>query len=294
MSPYDGRYLAATLDIADADRSPPDIDWQEHFPGPYEHFTLTLNGRSALGSALAEIGPAAGDEIMIVTTSGSPYISSCVTKEIEKTCSWSRVLGPRTKAILVIHDFGFPATLPADIPAEIPIIEDCAWACVTPDADSRLGQAGDYVIYSFPKSWPMPFGGLLKTRSALQAKSAEKPLSNPAVTVLKRGLRQNFPRRQSIIEARIGNYRLYERLFAAAGFPPYFELKPGTVPHAFVFRLDDEVRAKRAKGFMIAAGVESSVFFGAGGYFLPNHQNLDATAVEYLHRRFLDSWARAA
>ncbi|NQU83220.1 MAG: hypothetical protein HQ536_00765, partial [Parcubacteria group bacterium] len=48
------------------------------------------------------------DEVCIKTTGGSKYISGCVTSAIEQTCKWSQEINERTKAIFVIHEFGFP------------------------------------------------------------------------------------------------------------------------------------------------------------------------------------------
>lgn len=292
LSPYESRYLPEILAV---DPSPPrHFAWGDHFAGRYDGFTLTMNGRSALALALEAIAPGPNDEIMIVTTTGSPYISSCVTREIEKLCKWSRQRSSLTRAVLAIHEFGFPVDLPAALTAGLPVIEDCAWICGSAGPDDPVGQQGDYVIYSFPKTWPMPFGGLLKSRAAVAAGPDQRRISDEATRVLMRGLATHLPQRAAIKQVRRQNYALYTRLFEASGFPPYFELAPEVIPHTFVFRLEDEARAKRAKGYMMAAGIESTVFFGAGGYYLPNHQNMSAASIEYLHHRFLDAWERAA
>jgi len=119
-------------------------------------------------------------------------------------------------------------------------------------------------------------------------------MSDQALRLVRAGVQREGARLGAAIEARRSNYRRYEELFAGSGYAPYFDLKPGIVPHAFVFRLDDEVRGKRVKLALEAANINCSVFFGAGGFYLPNHQNLDEAAIRYLHERFLYTWKNAA
>src|SRR5688500_8114317 len=66
------------------------------------------NARSALWTCLKFLELKQTDEVCIETTSGGPYISSCVTRTIESVCNWSRSVNSKTKLIIVIHEFGFP------------------------------------------------------------------------------------------------------------------------------------------------------------------------------------------
>jgi hypothetical protein len=229
-----------------------------------------------------------------VTTTGSPYISGCVTREIEKLCRWARKPSRATRAVLMIHEFGFPATLPEGLDPKLPIIEDCAWAFGVDDAERAVGSRGDFVVYSLPKALPMPFGGLLRARMPLLRRSNAPILSDQALRMLRGGVHHYGATLREAIDARRNNYQRYEELFAKSGYKPYFDLKPGIVPHAFVFKLEDEVHGKRVKLALEAANINCSVFFGAGGFYLPNHQNLDAAAIHYLHERFLTTWKNAA
>jgi dTDP-4-amino-4,6-dideoxygalactose transaminase len=184
--------------------------------------------------------------------------------------------------------------LPAGLDPELPIIEDCAWAFGTTSLEHDLGLCGHFVVYSLPKVLPMPFGGLLKSRKPLSRRTNEPLLSEAALRLLRGGVQRHAPRLAEASKIRRANYRRYEEFFAKAGYSPYFDMGQGVVPHAFIFKLDDEVRGKRVKEALRAANIDSSVFFGAGGYYLPNHQNLDAAAISYLHERFLHAWSRAA
>lgn len=297
MSPFDARYIETNRSIAQAAGPLRDLDWDRYLPGVYAEFIPTVNGRSALALSLANLELAPNDEVLIVTTSGSPYITACVTQEIEKTCRWSRALGNRTRAALIIHEFGFPATLPPDVAAAaaggLPVIEDCAWAIGCAGPDGRVGQLGDFVVYSFPKTFPMAFGGLLKARAPLRRRAAAARLSEAGRALLLSCAQHYLSELEQSVAVRRANHGQYAALFAEAGFSSYFDLALGAVPHAFVVALDDEDRAKRARAILHARAVRSSVFYGAGGYYLPNHQNMGPSAVEYVHRRFLDAWDQA-
>jgi hypothetical protein len=90
-------------------------------------YTYTLNGREAINLALNHYKLQPDDIVSIFTTSGNLYISSCVTKEIEKFCKWSRVLEKNTKVLFVNHEFGYPYKHLIELKQyNLPIIEDCA------------------------------------------------------------------------------------------------------------------------------------------------------------------------
>jgi perosamine synthetase len=161
MGPYDNAAMAQNFEMARSTDRAPDIDWPRYL-GAGNYFTLTLNGREAISLAIADLGVAADDEILIVTTSGSSYVSGCVTQMISRYCRWSRHRSERTRAIFVIHEFGFPARLDDDLlESGLPIIEDCAYALGSQNEYGTVGRRGEYVIYSFAKAFPMAYGGLL-------------------------------------------------------------------------------------------------------------------------------------
>src|SRR5262249_50961410 len=147
------------------------------------------NGRTALALALAEIAPGKDDEILIVTTTGSPYISGCVTREIEKLCRWARKPSAATRAVLVIHEFGYPAGLPSGLDPKIPVIEDCAWAFGVDFPALQVGARGDFAIYSLPKALPMPFGGLLRAKKPLRGSTPA--ISDEALRMLRGGVQHH-------------------------------------------------------------------------------------------------------
>lgn len=287
MSPFDTGFLEANRRIVEADPSDAEPAWSPLFGAPGDAFLPTASGRAAIAAALDELALAPDDEMLIVTTSGSPYVSRCVTEEIERVCRWTRRLGPRTRAVFAIHEFGWLAELPAEVRAAgLPVIEDCAYALGAAGA----GRLGDYAIYSFSKAFPVQFGGLLCARPPLRR--ARSRLTADGRVVLMRLLRHWLPGLAADIERRRALFARYEAFFAGLGLQPSFALAPGVAPHAFVLRFEPEALALRIKHWLDRAGIESSVHFGAGGYFLPNHQNLGEAGVDYICGNFAHALMR--
>lgn len=84
-----------------------------------------------------------------------------------------RSIGPRTRALYVIHYLGFPQ--PMEDVARIagahglPVLEDCALALLSRDGAVPLGSRGDAGIFCLYKSLPVPNGGLLALNRQLDA-----------------------------------------------------------------------------------------------------------------------------
>ncbi|MCL6415801.1 DegT/DnrJ/EryC1/StrS family aminotransferase [Aestuariirhabdus sp. Z084] len=106
------------------------------------------------------------DEVYIVTSSDSPFVSSCVTSTLFNFCKVSRVLTEKTKLIFVIHEFGMPCNTIDSLALiamdrGIPLVEDVAHSMTSRFNGRLLGSWGDYVIHSLPKSLPVAKGGIL-------------------------------------------------------------------------------------------------------------------------------------
>jgi len=76
-----------------------------------------------------------------------------------------RRITPRTRALLVIHYFGWPQhweELREDCERNrIRVLEDCALSLFSRGPLGPLGTCGDAATYSFPKTLPVPHGGAL-------------------------------------------------------------------------------------------------------------------------------------
>jgi DegT/DnrJ/EryC1/StrS aminotransferase family len=130
-------------------------------------YMITSSGRKAIALILEDCGLKPSDEVLVTTTFNKPNVSSCVTSTIFNYCKPSRVLSDSTGAVLVIHEFGVPHPQVTELRSlcrerQIPLIEDCAHTVDSRWPDGLIvGSAGDYVIYSLSKLFPITSGGLV-------------------------------------------------------------------------------------------------------------------------------------
>jgi hypothetical protein len=245
-------------------------------------YQYTLNGREALSMALRHYQLKKEDNVSILTTSGNFYISSCVTAEIEKYCRWSRSIDDSTRLILVNHEFGYPYASLGDLKSKgIPIIEDCAHSFFSRDLDNEMGNAGDFVIYSFPKMFPIQIGGLLL--SNCDSDLAESGLlAKKAKSYVKNVLSYHIQSQNEIIERRLFNHSYLSSIFKQAGYSDRFKIEEGIVPGVFMFRTDNKkIKLPELKKHFYAHGVQCSVFYGEETFFIPVHQALNKNDMDY-------------
>lgn len=241
-------------------------------------------GRDAISACLTMEGLGHEDEVLIVTTTQGPYISSCVTDAIDAVCTWSRQLTPRTRLALVIHEFGFPCD--SGIVREcqsrgIPVIEDCAYALGSRLKGASIGCFGDYAIYSLPKHFPIPFGGVLAARRDIDRSQAGK-LADAHQTILISLLR-NFTRiSERHDERRRENWQWFAERMRPFGMEPYFAVPASVVPGTYVMRLDPAIDGAKLKDDLAGAGVEATQYYGMGGFYLPVHQFLTNYERSYI------------
>ncbi len=240
------------------------------------------NGRKAINVALAHFNLNAEDIVSILTSSGNLYISSCVTKEIEQFCGWSRKIEEKTKVILVNHEFGYPYKDLEELKKYgLPIIEDCAHTFFSVDNKNTIGQIGDFVIYSFPKMFPIQIGGLLVINNSVKLNEPEQ-LAPEALQYIKNILSHYIVIKDKIIHARLLIYKLLKSKLANIGLLERFELTDGIVPGVYIFRVNDKsIDLAELKINLYAHGIQCSVFYGENSFFIPCHQNLNENDIEY-------------
>lgn len=96
----------------------------------------------------------------------------------------ARRMGARTRAVIAVHYFGIPQSL-AEV-AELcrergaALVEDCAHvAACRPSAARGPGSWGDAAVYSMPKFYPVPDGGILALRDGWPKAAASIALRPP-------------------------------------------------------------------------------------------------------------------
>jgi hypothetical protein len=239
----------------------------------------TQNGREALRLALAEVVLKKEDVVTIVTTTQNRYISSFVTGEVEKFCAWNREVSDHTRVIIIIHEFGVVHRGVGKLKeVGVPIIEDCAYSFFSGNEHGLAGLTGDFVVYSFPKMFPLQEGGLL---------AAKRPVTS-GTTVASASARQHYrnvlshylPEEGAIIAKRRRNYAYLAERMAMRGYAVRFILADNEVPGAFMFRCDG-LDLDRLKEHVTRHGIQCSVFYGENSFFIPVHQALDMDDLDY-------------
>jgi len=141
----------------------------------------TLNARSALEIGISSLKLKKGDEILFPAYHSPTTVYASlkaggkpVFYKINPGCSINiadieKKITSRTKAVLVVHYFGFPNSLSQirDIcnNKKIYLIEDCAHAFYGYCDNLQIGSIGDFSIASLWKFFPVHHGGVLKYRN---------------------------------------------------------------------------------------------------------------------------------
>ncbi len=249
---------------------------------PQKKYIYTSTGREAIYLALESYKLQANDVVTIITTTDNYYISGCVTNEIEKFCKWSRVIEQNTKLLFVNHEFGYPYEELLELKKyQLPIIEDCAHSFFSSDKKNIIGTVGDYVIYSFPKIFPIQIGGLLvnNANNELLKKSV---LGESECKYIKNVLSYYIQSKDEIIDKRLHNYLYLSTKFKELGFTERFELTDDIVPGVFMFQKGShKIELPEFKKYFYAHGIQCSVFYGEESFFLPVHQALNEDDLDY-------------
>ncbi|KQT22956.1 hypothetical protein ASG22_14515 [Chryseobacterium sp. Leaf405] len=245
------------------------------FFGQHEYF---LSGKEAIFKALSHYDLTKEDEVLILTPSSNLYVSSCVTNEIEKICTWSREKSDKTKLIFVIHEFG---KIFQDMETiknyNLPIIEDCAMSLFSNNADHHIGSYGDFTIYSLPKFFPLQFGGILKINKPDYVVIEHKPYHD----YLQKLVMHYLDDATNIINKRKDNYNYLLSALRRLGFKNFTEYSEFETPSVFMFE-NNGLHLSDFKIFMQKNGVECSIFYGKDVFFIPVHQALGVFEMDYI------------
>ncbi len=258
---------------------------QATFAGkPYTFFPRAMYAIFTLAKWLRNKNIVRDDgEFWITTTTDTHYVSSCVTSAIEQSAKWSRTLGPKTQAIFVIHEFGFPHPRLQELRAiaderKIPLIEDCAYGWSTTD----IGSIGDFAIYSLTKSFPVQFGGYLVGKSFTPEELWHGyGCSDEGKRIhTERCLAPWLGQIEESKKRRRENYVWFQDLFGVAR--TYFPLNDGVDPGAFVLTVESEERMEEVSAFVRRFGIECANYWKNSAIMLPVHQRLTPAHRTYI------------
>lgn len=278
MSPFTTADITSNSELPNCDTAERYL--HEKFGEGNWHYTN--NGREAINLALQHYNLKASDIVTIITTSQNFYISSCVTKEIEKFCRWNREVLPETKVILVNHEFGFVYPEMEKLKTTgLPIIEDCCTTFFSQDANNQVGKYGDFSVYSLPKFFPIQIGGILvnNTKSIL----GKSILDVKEIQYIQNVVSDNLTNEESLLEKRKENYNYALNKALSFGFSPRFQNQDNTIPYALVLNNNRVVSdLNELKSFLSQNGIQNSIFYGEDAFFIPSHQSLSFTDIDLI------------
>ena len=138
---------------------------------------LTSSGRAAIALALESAGIGPGDRVLIpsyhcptvrgpIEWRGAQAVPYPITATLDPDIQGiEQRLDDRTRAVLIIHYFGFPARTAAVRSLcnrrRLLLLEDCAHTVTGYSDAGSVGTVGDYAVASLPKILPVFDGGLL-------------------------------------------------------------------------------------------------------------------------------------
>lgn len=247
------------------------------------NWLLTSNGREAISLALKTMDINSSMNISIVTPSQNSYISSCVTSTIELFCTWD--INKIGDIILVNHEFGY---LKDDIVElsnlGLPLIEDCCTTFFSQDEKQMIGLYGNYSVYSFPKFFSIQIGGLLVGKNIIYDKKivGDVQITADEQEYILRVVGFELSQQSEILSRRKAIFDYSTSKFMELGFTLRFPNKLGTVPSVLLLNNNSIIKdLSHHKEYLHKLGIQNSVFYGEDAFYIPCHQNITETDVDY-------------
>jgi dTDP-4-amino-4,6-dideoxygalactose transaminase len=246
--------------------------------------TYTESGKQAIAEALASLNLMPNDIISIVTTSKNSYVSKCVTDSIKEYCNYEVNPKKLNSTVYLIHEFGSyfdPEFIQQLTREKHTVINDYAYTLLTILDDPSKFHPGDFSILSFPKHFPINYGGALLSSRIEKPKSLIPILArNQLLEIIqnetkKRVLRKNIRNRKK-------NYWMILKQLNPEYFKKFEIGNDDYVPSVLMFRITKEIDFIEMRAYMNRQGIESSAFFGLPVYFVPIHQNLSRSEMRYI------------
>lgn len=237
----------------------------------------TSAGRVAIELVCQRLGLEVEDEVFITTTFGANYVSSVVTSPIFNYCKLAKILTEKTRLIYIIHEFGVPHpdTQKLVVSARklgIASLEDCAYSVDSFfENGKRIGSYGKYAIYSLPKVFEIPLGGIL-LGDVPKGSYKKSSMEEARLKRMQFSIAPNFARLSDISKKRIRNWGLLRDGMKEIGIDPYFELPRNTSPYCFPCVVPD--LSEEVVQSVRAAGYEAFLWRGGEIVVLPVHQGL--------------------
>lgn len=250
-----------------------------------DNFTYFPNETYAIIALLKDLKLNRTSEIAVFKTFQNNSIEKTISTPIESLCNWKPKVTPNTKAILIIHEFGFPHPKTQELQAlskklKIPLIEDCSWSLTSKINGIEIGKFGDYAIYSLPKIFPMQYGAILKGKKINDKEMWDKFQSFDLYKreITRRYLAHYWPKLKSSQTTRRSNWKYLNKLFENEGFKKFNKLENDISPGGYI------IESPYTKGWhkkLIDFNIESYQYF-KNCIIIPTHQNLNKPQLDYI------------
>lgn len=244
----------------------------EHFFA--KSFKVIPRGRDGITAILEHLRLKPDDEVYISTSSGSPFVSSCVTSTIFNYCKPSRVVTEKTRLMFIIHEFGVPdpktkAIVEIAREKDIPVVEDCAHTFDSKVDGKLVGSFGDYAIYSLPKVFPMKEGGIITGDNLdfVPYYSSKEKIKQELMHYLPM-LQASTKRKQAMFE------------YLDTFFDPLFTINEDVSPYRFPLVVNGDASVLHKE--LCNNGIECGLWYGKNVVTLPIHPLLTKEDLEYI------------
>ena len=245
-------------------------------------FSIYPRAASCIAHLIKHLNIKKTDNVAIYKTFENNFISRCITDTILLQCEFTRAIDKNTKAVMVIHEFGYPYK---EVPKlknmckaqNIPLIENCAWTFDhNLSSKTRLGGFGDYVIYSLPKIIPVLYGGVIvglgKNKSIRAIKTEKEKL-------IKDQLVRYMPNIKKYNNYRRKNWGYLNKLFLKDKHASWIKLENNVYPAVYLVR---NKSYQRLYDKYLKYGVEVGRYYHKESLYLPIHQNLNKNHLDYI------------
>lgn len=250
-----------------------------------KNWIITKNGREGIALAMQNLDLPKDTVTTILTTSNNLYISSCVTSTIQEYTSWSRQKQTNTKAYLVNHEFGYIYNEIEKLALEgLPIIEDCCTSFFSQNEENKIGLYGRYSVFSFPKFFSIQIGGLLAGEGVANDNNlvSKINLTNDEKLYVLKVVGYELEQKEKILLKRKEIFNYATKAFEELGFNLRFPNKDGEVPSVLLLNNNGIIKDLNSyRQLFNKHGIQNSVFYGEDAFFMPCHQNLTFTDIDY-------------
>ena len=246
----------------------------------FGEWTMTSSGKEAIQNALIKIGVNKETIIGIKTSTENGYVSSCITKIISKFCNYHIDTEKNCDIYFIVHNFGRPFRKWENLNTDKKIIEDCCYAF---SEQKSFASRGDYVIWSLPKAFNVPKGGLLFANGGInKIFNFSNTLDTNSIKYLKKFLLEYLQEIDLVFKNRLKSYEKISYKFSLSGIQERFKCDMYSFPAAYIFDMSFIEEKETFKSYINSKGIESSIFYGSNCYFLPCHQNLSDIEIDYV------------